>query len=121
MAGNTRKHKYKGIKSSFEPLYTNDSFVDSETNDSYSSNEPKQGKKKKYKDDINKEFKKSRTPIFDFEVINGEEVEAWVSGMKKYFIMYHYSNSMKPKMAIFNLVGKDETWLKYLKKDKGIS
>ena len=66
MAGNTRKHKYKGIKSSFEPLYTNDSFVDSETNDSYSSNEPKQGKKKKYKDDINIEFKKSRTPIFYF-------------------------------------------------------
>ena len=118
MAGNTRKHKYKGIKSSFEPLYTNDSFADSEMNDSYSSNEPKQGKNKKY---INKEFKKSRTPIYDFEVINGEEAEAWVSGMKKYFILYHYSNSMKPKMAIFNLVGKDETWLKYLKKDKGIS
>ena len=65
-----------------------------------------EGKIKKYKHEITGKFKKFKPPIFDGEVKNGEEDEAWLPGMKKYFTVYNYSNSMKAKMAIFKLVEK---------------
>ena len=34
------------------------------------------------------------------EVEKGEEVEAWLSGMKKYFHIYNYSDRLKSWMAI---------------------
>ena len=36
----------------------------------------------------------------------GEEAESWLSGMKKYFQIYNYSNQLKARMAIYNLTGK---------------
>ena len=88
--------QFKGSHLSSEPEYSSD------------SSEGRHKKKRKYKDELTGEFKKSKPPTFDGEVKNGEETEAWLFGMKKYFIMYNYSNSMKGKMAIFNLVEKAE-------------
>ena len=39
--------------------------------------------------------------MFNGEVEKGEEVEAWLSGMNKYFQIY-YSDMMKARMAIYN-------------------
>ena len=41
--------------------------------------------------------------MFNGEVEKGEEVEAWLSGMKKYFQIYNYSDRLKDWMTIYNL------------------
>ena len=38
--------------------------------------------------------------MFNEEVEKGEEAEAWLSRMKKYFQIYNYSERLKAKMAI---------------------
>ena len=69
-------------------------------------------KKRKYKpyEEISREFKKIKPPTFNGETKKGEEVESRLSVMKKYFQMYNYSNKLKDRMAIYNLLGKDEIW-----------
>ena len=44
--------------------------------------------------------------MFNEEIEKGEEEEAWLSGMKKYFQIYDYSDELKEKRAIYNLTGK---------------
>ena len=56
------------------------------------------------------EFIKIRPPTFNGEVEKGEEAEAWLSGMKKYFQIYNYSNKLKARMGIYNLTGKADIW-----------
>ena len=58
--------------------------------------------------------------MFNEEIEKREESEAWLSGMKKYFHIYNYSDELKEKMTIYNLIGKADIWWKYLKKVKGI-
>ena len=54
----------------------------SESSDS--DNSPKKRKYKPYKE-ISREFKKIKPLVFNGEVEKGEETEAWLSCMKKYF------------------------------------
>ena len=35
--------------------------------------------------------------MFNREIEKGEEAEAWLSGKKKYFQIYNYSNDLKEK------------------------
>ena len=58
--------------------------------------------------------------MFIGEIEKGEEVEALLSGMKKYFQIYNYSNELKEKMAIYNMTRKADIWWKDIKKVKGI-
>ena len=55
---------------------------------------------------MSEKFKKIKPPMFNGEVEKGEEVEAWLSGMKKYFQIYNYSDRLKAWMAIYNLLGR---------------
>ena len=57
--------------------------------------------------------------MFSGEVEKGEEAEAWLFGMKKYFQIYNYSDELKAKMAIYNLTRKEDIWWKDIKKVKG--
>ena len=52
------------------------------------------------------------------EVEKGEEDEAWLLGMKKYFQIYNYSGRLKARMAIYNLIGKAKIWLQDIKRVK---
>ena len=65
-------------------------------------------KKRKYKpyEEISGEFKKIKPPTFNGEIEKGEEAESWLSGMKKYFQIYNYSNQLKARMAMYNLSGR---------------
>jgi len=56
--------------------------------------------------------------VFNGEVETGKEVEAWLSGMKKYFQIYNYSRELNAKMAIYNLVGKADIWWQDIKRVK---
>ena len=79
-------------------------------------------KKRKYKpyEEISGEFKKIKPPTFNGETEKGEEAESWLSGMKKYFQIYNYSNQLKARMAIYNLSRKADIWWQDLKRVKGI-
>ena len=79
-------------------------------------------RKKKYRpyEEISGEFKKIKPPTFNGETGKGEEAESWLSGMRKYFQIYNYSNQLKARMAIYNLSGKADIWWQDLKRVKGI-
>ena len=56
--------------------------------------------------------------MFNVEIEKGNEAEACISRMKKYFHIYNYSDKLKTKMAIYNLTGKADIWKKDIKKVK---
>jgi hypothetical protein len=80
----------------------------------------KKDKKRKQVDHLEGEFKKIKPATFDRESRTGEEAEAWLLDIKKYFQIYNYSNNMKVRMAIYNLKGKASIWWQDLKLAKGL-
>ena len=79
-------------------------------------------KKIKYRpyEEISREFKKIKLPMFNGEIDKGEEAKDWLSGMKTYFQIYNYCDELKEKMAIYNLNGKIDIWWPGIKEVKGI-
>ena len=79
-------------------------------------------KKKKYRpyEEISGEFKKIKPPMFIGEIEKGDEAQAWLSSMKKYFHIYNYLDELEEKMAIYNMTGKEDIWRQDIKKVKGI-
>jgi hypothetical protein len=80
----------------------------------------KTDRKRKQVDHLEGEFKKIKPATFDGESRTGEEVEAWLLDIKKYFQIYNYSSNMKVRMAIYNLKGKASIWWQDLKLAKGL-
>ena len=58
--------------------------------------------------------------MFNGEIEKEEESEAWLSGMKKYFQIYNYSDELKAKMGIYNMTRKVDIWWWDINKVKGI-
>ena len=58
--------------------------------------------------------------MFNREVEKGEEAKALLSGMKKYFQIYNYSDRLKSRMDIYNLTRKASIWWKDIKRVKNI-
>ena len=54
------------------------------------------------------EFKKIKPPMCNGEIEKGEETEARISRMKNHFQIYNYLDELKEKMAIYNLIGKED-------------
>jgi hypothetical protein len=78
-------------------------------------------KKRKHSKSHNlEEFKKAKPPSFDGEIKRGEEAEAWLLGLKKYFRVHDFSKNLKARVATFNLNGKASIWWEDLKNVKGI-
>ena len=84
-----RRKKRRQENSSSDCPYSDGSHLSSESKYSSDSSEGRHKKKRKYKDELTGEFKKLMPPTFDGEVKNGEEAEAWLFVMKKYFTMYN--------------------------------
>ena len=53
------------------------------------------------------EFKKAKPPTFDGEVKTGQEAEAWLLGIKKYFQVQDSWGNMNARVSIFNLNGRE--------------
>jgi hypothetical protein len=66
------------------------------------------------------EFRKAKTPSFDGEIKKGEEAEAWLLGLKKYFRVRDFSENLKARVATFNLNGKASICWEDLKNVKGV-
>ena len=86
---------------------------------SESNHKPRKIKYKPY-EEISREFRKINPPMFNGEVEKGEEATAWFPGMKKYFQIYNYSDRLKSRMAIYNLIEKADIWWKDIKRVKNI-
>ena len=72
-------------------------------------------RKRCYQNSSHGEFKKAKPPTFSGEVKSGQEVEAWLLGMEKYFQVQDYSGNMKARVAIFNPNGRASIWWEHLK------
>ena len=121
------QHKNKKSKQSkFESSSSSEIYGDPHkknyqyTSDSSEDNHHTRKRKFKPYEEISGEFKKIKPPTFNGETEKGEEAESWLSGMKKYFQIYNYSNQLKSRMAIYNLSGKADIWWQDLKRVKGI-
>jgi hypothetical protein len=66
------------------------------------------------------ELRRLKPPTFDGEHRKGEEVEAWLLGMRKYFQLHNYSSNMEAKISIYHLQGKASMWWDQLKQVKHI-
>ena len=60
-------------------------------------------------------------PTFNGEVNTGQEAEAWILDMKKYFQVQDYSGNMKAREAIFKLNGRASIWREHLRQVKKIT
>ena len=112
----SKKSKQSKIESSSSSEIHGDSHRKNRQYTSVSSEDNYHSRKRKFKpyEEISREFKKIKPPTFNGETEKGEEVESWLSGMKKYFQIYNYSNQLKARMAIYNLTGKADIWWKDL-------
>jgi hypothetical protein len=73
--------------------------ANSEGSSSSRANSHSRRKGKKHKCSKNhdpEEFKKAKPPSVDGEIKKGEEVEAWLVVLKKYFRFHDYSKKLKP-------------------------
>ena len=98
----------KGSKSSTRRRRrTSSGSSDSEESSGDSSSSSHKIKRKRHHRDRSRdEFKKAKPPTFDGEVKTGQEAEAWLLGIKKYFQVHDYSGNMKERVALFNLNGR---------------
>ena len=78
-------------------------------------------RKKHHRHRSRDEFKKAKPPTFDGEIKIGQEAEAWLLGIKKYFQVHDYSGNMKARVSILNLNGRASIWWEHFKKVKRIS
>jgi hypothetical protein len=58
-------------------------------------------------DNLQGELRKLKPPNFDGENKKGEEVEAWLLGIRKYFQLHNYSSNLEARISIYHLQGKD--------------
>lgn len=56
------------------------------------------------------ELKKAKLHIFDRDVKEPEDAEAWILAMNKFFELYEYRDNMKARIVIFSLKGKTNIW-----------
>ena len=97
------------------------SFDSKESNVGSSSSSHENKRKRCYQNLSRDEFKKEMPPIFNGEIKNGQEAEAWLLGMRKYFQFQDYSGNMKAILAIFNLNGRASIWWDHFRQVKKIN
>ena len=73
------------------------------------------------KDELQGEHRKIKPPTFDGENKKGEDVEAWLFGMKKYIQLHNYYSNMEAKIEIYNLKWKNSMWWDQLVEVKHIN
>jgi hypothetical protein len=72
------------------------------------------------KNQLQGELRKIKPPTFDGENKMGEDVEAWLLGIRKYFQLHNYSSNLEARITIYNLQGKASIWWDQLMQVKHI-
>ena len=113
MSSRHRRVKPEGSKSSTRRRRSSSGSFDSEVSTGGSSSSfHREKRKRRFRNNPRDAFKKARSPTFNGEVKTGQEVEAWLLGMKKYFpsprLFRKYegkSSHLQSKWKIIHLVG----------------
>ena len=63
-------------------------------------------KRRSTRDELVGELRRIKPPTFDGEVKKGEDVEAWLIGLRKFFQLHQYTPNMEARVAIHHLQGK---------------
>ena len=115
--------KPEGSKSSTKRRRrTSSRSSDLEESSGDSSSSSHKGKRNRHHRDRSwDESKKAKLPTFNGEVKTGQEADAWLLGIKKYFHVQDYSGNMKAGVSIFNLNGRESIWWEHFKQVKRIS
>ena len=79
-------------------------------NDSESSRDKPSRRRKYQRDVLQGELRKVKPPTFRGDSKKGEDAEAWLLGMRKYFRIYNYSSKMEANIAIHQLQGQASIW-----------
>ena len=66
------------------------------------------------------QLRRTKLPTFDGEVKQGEDVEAWLLGLEKFFQLHQYTPNMEAQVAIYHLQGKASIQWDQLVKQKDI-
>jgi hypothetical protein len=127
VSGHTEKSTYRKVHPRGKGPVSDDS-TEKEVSDSEGSfssrtssySRRKQKKQKTSKSHKFEEFMKAKPPSFDGEIKKGEEAEAWLLGLKKYFRVHDFSENLKARVATFNLNRKASIWWEDLKNMKGV-
>jgi hypothetical protein len=69
---------------------------------------------------LQRELRNFKPPPFDGEHRKGEDIEALLLGMKKYFQLHNYSLNLEKRISIYHLQGKTSMWWDQLKQFKNI-
>ena len=102
-------------------IYSSGSSDFEESIEGSSSSSHMSKKKRHYKNNSHGEFQKKKAPTFDGEVKFGQEYQACILEMRKYFQVQDYSGNMKARVSIFNLNGRASIWWEHLRKVKKIN
>jgi len=77
------------------------------------------GRRRKHrKDELQGELRKIKPPIFKGDSEKGEDAQAWLLGMRKYFRIYNYSSQMESNIVIHQLQGQASIWWEQLERMK---
>jgi CRISPR-associated protein Cas8b1/Cst1 subtype I-B len=66
------------------------------------------------------ELRKIKAPSFDGENKTGEDSEAWLLGMRKYFLLHDYSSKVEAIISPYHIQGKEYMWWDRLKRVKNL-
>jgi hypothetical protein len=66
------------------------------------------------------ELRKIKPPNFNGEHKKGEDVEAWLLEMKKYFQLHDYPSRVEARISTYHLQGKETMWWDQLKQTKNL-
>ena len=102
----------KGASKSKKSRYSSPSSGESSDSSKESgSSRDKSSRRRKYqKDELQGELKKVKPPMFKGDNEKGEDVEAWLLGIRKYFRIYNYSSKMEANIAVHQLQGQASIW-----------
>ena len=78
--------------------------------ESGSSRDNSSRRRKYQKDELQGELRKVKTPTFRGDNEKGEDVEAWLLGMRKCLCIYNYSSMMEANISIHQLQGQASIW-----------
>jgi hypothetical protein len=67
------------------------------------------------------EFHKAKPLTFDGEIRTSQEAKAWVLGMLKWFQLHNYSEELKTRVTIYNLIGNASLWWEHHRQIKQIN
>ena len=68
---------------------------------------PMRYKKRRFtQDELVGELRRIKHPTFDGEIKQGEYVEAWFIGLRKFFHLHQYKPNMEARVSIYHLQGK---------------